>query len=89
LAFAGGVVARVPDSPVGWLEVPSGYWTGPAGPLRSARGVPGIGEHTDDVLTELGFGAAEIDRLRASGLVGGPVRDVTAQHDDRGSAGRR
>lgn len=32
--------------------------------------VPGLGEHTDAVLTELGFGAAEIAQLRADGAIG-------------------
>ena len=31
--------------------------------------VPGIGQHTDEVLAELGFGAAEIDAMHASGAV--------------------
>jgi len=35
--------------------------------VRSAT--PEAGEHTDAVLTELGFGAAEIDALRAQKVV--------------------
>jgi formyl-CoA transferase len=31
---------------------------------------PGHGEHTDEVLGELGYGAAEIDRLRQAGALG-------------------
>jgi itaconate CoA-transferase len=31
---------------------------------------PGLGEHTDAVLSELGYSAAEIDRLRAAGALG-------------------
>jgi itaconate CoA-transferase len=27
--------------------------------------VPGVGDHTEAVLTELGYAAADIDRLRA------------------------
>jgi formyl-CoA transferase len=34
-----------------------------------ANRAPGIGEHNDDVLDELGFSAAEIDDLRASGAI--------------------
>ena len=34
-----------------------------------ARRAPGIGEHNDQVLTELGFSATEIDGLRSSGVV--------------------
>jgi crotonobetainyl-CoA:carnitine CoA-transferase CaiB-like acyl-CoA transferase len=34
-----------------------------------ARRAPGIGEHNDEVLKQLGFSAAEIDGLRASGAI--------------------
>lgn len=60
-----------------WCEVAS-----PAGPLpallpppvvdgwQPAMGaVPGLGEHTAEILTELGLGSAEIDRLRRAGTV--------------------
>jgi crotonobetainyl-CoA:carnitine CoA-transferase CaiB-like acyl-CoA transferase len=32
--------------------------------------VPGLGQHTEAVLTELGSGADEIDGLRAQGAIG-------------------
>jgi formyl-CoA transferase len=35
-----------------------------------ARRAPGLGEHTDEVLQELGFDADSIEGLRASGAVG-------------------
>src|SRR5258705_11590351 len=35
----------------------------------SAKRAPEIGEHNDQVLQELGFNAAEIDGLRASGTI--------------------
>ena len=34
-----------------------------------ARRAPDIGEHNDEVLRQLGFDAAEIDGLRASGAI--------------------
>jgi formyl-CoA transferase len=34
-----------------------------------AKRAPEIGEHNEEVLRELGFGANEIDGLRASGAV--------------------
>ena len=61
-----------------WTEVDS-----PAGPLRAlpppvstgggakpAHGaIPGVGEHTDEILAELGYTAAEVTALRTAGTV--------------------
>jgi crotonobetainyl-CoA:carnitine CoA-transferase CaiB-like acyl-CoA transferase len=38
-------------------------------PKTQAKRAPGIGEHNDDVLGQLGFSAAEIDGLRAGGAI--------------------
>ena len=42
---------------------------GPAPTGRPTRGLPGIGEHSVEVLEELGFGEAEIDGLLAAKVV--------------------
>ena len=39
-------------------------------PLESARAAPMLGEHTAEILAELGHDAAEIDRLVGEGVVG-------------------
>jgi formyl-CoA transferase len=39
----------------------------------AARRAPDLGEHNDEVLEELGFDIKEIDRLRASGVIGKPT----------------
>jgi crotonobetainyl-CoA:carnitine CoA-transferase CaiB-like acyl-CoA transferase len=36
---------------------------------RPARRAPGIGEHTDEILNELGFNAGEVDRMRTAGVI--------------------
>ena len=35
-------------------------------------GVPALGEHSEPILHELGYGAAERERFRAEGVVGTP-----------------
>jgi crotonobetainyl-CoA:carnitine CoA-transferase CaiB-like acyl-CoA transferase len=39
-------------------------------PAALGRHAPKLDEHTDEILTELGLDAAEIEALRASGVVG-------------------
>ncbi len=51
--------ARLAASPVQFDEEP----------IRVRRGAPGKGEHTDEVLAELGLGAAERAALRAAGAI--------------------
>jgi crotonobetainyl-CoA:carnitine CoA-transferase CaiB-like acyl-CoA transferase len=41
-----------------------------ATPPSIRRGAPGLGEHTDEVLGEIGYSAAEIAGLRAAGAMG-------------------
>lgn len=50
-------------------------------PLRLRRHAPLIGQHTDEVLTELGYGGAELDDLRATGA-------IPAVRSDRPPAGQ-
>lgn len=39
-------------------------------PTRVQRAAPALGEHSDEVLCELGFSAAEVEAFRSKGLVG-------------------
>lgn len=57
-------------------------YDGKAPPLR--RPPPGVGQHTDEVLAELGYASDEISALRASTAVG-PDRIVT-KYDRKASA---
>ena len=40
-------------------------------PAVAPTGLPGIGEHSREILTELGFAAEEIDGFIAAGVVAG------------------
>lgn len=42
-------------------------------PAGIRHGAPGLGEHTDAVLTEIGYGRAELDALKAERVIGGPA----------------
>jgi crotonobetainyl-CoA:carnitine CoA-transferase CaiB-like acyl-CoA transferase len=41
-----------------------------------AKRAPELGEHTEEILKELGFDAKEIDYFRASGTLGKPREPV-------------
>ena len=57
-----------------------------ATPTEHRRGAPRLGEHTDAVLAEAGFARAEIDALRAEGVLGATVAHGDA--DDAPSVNR-
>ena len=42
-----------------------------ATPASIRLGAPRLGEHTDELLTELGLARSDIDRLRSAGVIGG------------------
>jgi crotonobetainyl-CoA:carnitine CoA-transferase CaiB-like acyl-CoA transferase len=70
LAAGTGLVRRTTGTPYGWFENPGGFWSEPAGVLRNDRPIPGIGQHTTEVLTELGFSAEQIADLASDEVVG-------------------
>ena len=51
-----------------------------------ARAAPELGEHTADVLVEVGFSAAEVDAMEAEGVVGARPQGALAKwmqrHDE-------
>ncbi|CAM4064542.1 CaiB/BaiF CoA transferase family protein [Paracidovorax anthurii] len=74
---ARGLAVELPRWPQG-QPAPDGIATiaGEAGPLRLSatppvlrRAPPALGQHTDEVLAELGLDAAAVQRLRAAGVV--------------------
>jgi crotonobetainyl-CoA:carnitine CoA-transferase CaiB-like acyl-CoA transferase len=67
---AAGLVARYPHPVYGELRHPGAFWNLPGSSLRLDRAPPALGQHSYEVLTELGFGLAEVQRLADSGVVG-------------------
>jgi benzylsuccinate CoA-transferase BbsE subunit len=53
----------------GRLRYPGSWARSSAGPIGIRRPAPRLGEHTAEVLGELGLGAADLDRLRGEGVV--------------------
>lgn len=71
LGRGSGLVARMASTPFGWMETPGGYWSrGDGSVVREAEGLAGIGEHTAEVLRDLGYGDDDVARLAEEGVVG-------------------
>jgi len=62
------------ERPVRLLGVPVKLSRTPADPVRAPG--PGLGEHTRDVLAEVGYSPAEIDALHDAGAVAGSAPDT-------------
>jgi len=62
-------MAVVPLDDVGMARVIRDPINVDAVPRVGIRKAPALGEHTDDILAELGYGAADIQRLRGDGVV--------------------
>jgi crotonobetainyl-CoA:carnitine CoA-transferase CaiB-like acyl-CoA transferase len=72
LVRARGMVVEVEQpgfGPVRQLGVPVKFGRTPGDPTRPA---PAFGEHTDEVLAEIGYSAEEIAALKESGAIAGP-----------------
>jgi crotonobetainyl-CoA:carnitine CoA-transferase CaiB-like acyl-CoA transferase len=58
-------------------------------PVPPPRGAPLLGEHTDELLAELGYDAEAIDQLRDSGAIGRDRRAPAGGHEPAVSEGVR
>jgi crotonobetainyl-CoA:carnitine CoA-transferase CaiB-like acyl-CoA transferase len=66
---AAGLVARYSHPVYGMMEQPGAFWAFGDLDVRLDKAPPALGEHSVDILTELGFDTDEIDRLVAAGVV--------------------
>jgi len=65
-----GLVSALPQPLYGLVEQPGQYWSFGDTPMSITRCCPTIGEHTDEILRELGYADAEIVALRKTKVVG-------------------
>jgi crotonobetainyl-CoA:carnitine CoA-transferase CaiB-like acyl-CoA transferase len=66
---AAGLVARYPHPKYGMFEQPGALWAFGDLDVRLDRAPPTVGQHSVEILEEVGFDRAEIDRLVAEGVV--------------------
>ena len=64
-----GLVATLAHSAYGKVEQPGRLWHFEGQELALDRAPPQVGEHSDEILSELGFSAAEVATLKASRAV--------------------
>jgi crotonobetainyl-CoA:carnitine CoA-transferase CaiB-like acyl-CoA transferase len=73
---AAGMIARYRHVDYGDVEQPGAFWSFGNLEVRLDRAPPGLGEHTVEVLTELGFDRPAIDAMLADGTA--VAREVSA-----------
>ncbi len=66
---AAGLVARYPHPVYGTMEQPGAFWAFGDLDVRLDKAPPALGEHSVEILTELGFDRVEVDRLVNAGVV--------------------
>jgi crotonobetainyl-CoA:carnitine CoA-transferase CaiB-like acyl-CoA transferase len=66
---ARGAITRLPDPELGSVPAPAAVPRFSGLPQIVHRTGPGIGEHNAEVYGELGLGPADLERLRAGGII--------------------
>lgn len=65
-----GLVSVVEQSLYGEIEQPGEFWAFGDTPMNIVRACPTIGQHTDEIMQEMGFSGAEIARFRERKVIG-------------------
>jgi crotonobetainyl-CoA:carnitine CoA-transferase CaiB-like acyl-CoA transferase len=54
----------------GTVEQPGAFWNFGDTPIVFKRACPAIGEHTDEIMREIGYSDAEIAKFREQAIIG-------------------
>ncbi len=65
-----GLVSVLPQPLYGMVEQPGAFWNFVDTPVSFKYCCPAVGEHSDEILREIGYSDAEIADFRAQGIVG-------------------
>lgn len=65
-----GLVTAVPHPEYGTIEQPGEMWNFGEVPMAITRACPTIGQHTDEIMREMGFSLAEIAQYREAKVIG-------------------
>ncbi len=65
-----GLVSVLPQPLYGIVEQPGAFWNFGDTPIAFRYCCPAVGEHSDEILREIGFSDVEIAAFRAQGVVG-------------------
>ncbi|SHH04735.1 Crotonobetainyl-CoA:carnitine CoA-transferase CaiB [Jatrophihabitans endophyticus] len=68
-----GVARRLDAADYGSIEVVGGFWTIDGTATATKESIPACGEHSAEVLAGVGYGAAELQRLAAAGVLASPA----------------
>ncbi|MFD5810243.1 CoA transferase [Rhodococcus aetherivorans] len=77
----GQLIASYDHAHFGRMEQPGAYWNFDDLTLKFDRAAPVIGQHTREILTELGYGDDEIDAMYADRVAGGPSVPKFWEHE--------
>jgi crotonobetainyl-CoA:carnitine CoA-transferase CaiB-like acyl-CoA transferase len=64
-----GLILALPQPVYGIVEQPGEFWNFVDTPMNVVRCCPALGEHTDEILREVGYSDAEISALREQKIV--------------------
>lgn len=65
-----GLVSALPHPVFGIVEQPGAFWCFPDIAMKIERACPTIGQHSDEIMREIGFSDAEIAGYRERGIIG-------------------